>query len=49
MSLEATPGSAWVSVVLAEFDSLGNYACDGLPKQRVCVVAPICSASGDDG
>jgi len=48
MSFEATPGSPWVSVVLAECDTLGNYSCDGLPRRRINVIEVIGSASGDD-
>jgi hypothetical protein len=48
MSFEAAPGSPWVSVILAECDTLGNYACDGLPRRRVNVVEVIASTSGDD-
>jgi hypothetical protein len=48
MSFEAAPGSPWVSVILAECDALGSYACDGLPRRRVNLVEVIGSASGDD-
>ena len=48
MSFEAAPGSPWVSVILAECDALGSYACDGRSSLRVNVVEVIGSAAGDD-
>ncbi len=48
MSFEAAHGLPWVTVILAECNTLGNYASDGLPSRLINVIEVIGPASSDE-
>ena len=46
MAFRAAPGAPWVSLILADSDSHGCYACHGHRLERVNLVELVCSRHG---